>query len=601
MTNPFDYRQKLEVETPEHVILDYEVAGLGSRALAAIIDAAIIVVIELALLLVTGLLVSRMISGIAVIAVFTLLSFLVLFGYFTVFEGFRNGQTPGKAMMGIRVIRETGHAISLRDALIRNLVRIADFLPPPYLLGALFVALHPKARRLGDLAAGTVVVRDRPIDAGRATLAPVAAHDPLAPPLGPPLLADEEFRLLRQYKARAAALSEHVRRGLTAQLIARFADRAPIFQQREEAYLSALLRDETARRQGGFAISRSSAGERKGSSSAIAERLVSQKGARWSEFEAMLRRTRTSGLDALAAHELPDFAARYREVTSDLARLRTYGADTTSLARVTQLAAAGHSLLYNVERRTMKQLLHFVAVQAPASVVTARRAVFIAFLAFTVPAVAGYVTIRTRPEIAERVIPAAMLERASEGIERRNSGLGYAQTDAKYRALAASYITTNNIRVAFVCFAGGIFLAVGALVLLAFNGLQLGATSGHYHNVGLLEYLWTFVAGHGVLELFAIWCAGAAGFLLGAAIVRPGRYSRSDALSINGRLAMHLVGMAIILLLVAGSIEGFFSTSAASAPAKVAVSVASALALVVYLTAGTRAARRVLAPGGRDP
>lgn len=594
MTAPFDYRQKLEVETPEHVMLDYEVAGLGSRALAAIIDTGIVVAIEVALTLGVSLVLSRLTGNLTAMTLFILASFLVLFGYFALFEGFRNGQTPGKAMMGLRVIRETGHAITFRDALVRNLIRIADFLPPPYLIGALFVALHPKARRLGDLVAGTVVIRDRPIEAGRAVLSP-EARDVQSAPLGPPLLADEEFRLLRQYKARAADLPEEVRRRLAMQLIARFATRAPIFQQREEAYLSALLRDETARRQGGLAVSRHTSSEQRGSSTVVAERLVAQKSARWAEFDALLRRTRASGLDALTANELPEFASRYREVTSDLARLRTYGADSTSLARVTQLAAAGHSLLYNVERRTMGQLWHFLAVQAPASVVTARRSVFLAFLAFAVPAAAGYATLRTQPELAERVIPASMLQRADEGIERRDRGVGYAQTEGKFRALAASSITTNNIRVAFMCFAGGVFFAVGALVLLALNGLQLGAISGHFHNVGLLDYLWTFVAGHGVLELFAIWCAGAAGFILGSAVVRPGAYTRSDALAMNGRLAMHLVGMSIILLLVAGAIEGFFSTSGASASAKVAVSVASAIALITYLFVGAHGARRALA------
>ena len=91
------------------------------------------------------------------------------------------------------------------------------------------------------------------------------------------------------------------------------------------------------------------------------------------------------------------------------------------------------------------------------------------------------------------------------------------------RPLAASGIIVNNIRVAFLCFAGGIALGVGSLLLLAFNGLSIGAVSGHFANTGLLGYLWTFVIGHGLLELFAIWVAGAAGFLLGKALFLPGR------------------------------------------------------------------------------
>ena len=81
-------------------------------------------------------------------------------------------------------------------------------------------------------------------------------------------------------------------------------------------------------------------------------------------------------------------------------------------------------------------------------------------------------------------------------------------------ALFTSGIITNNVRVAIACFAGGIFLGVGSLVLLGFNGLLIGASAGHFANAGLLDYLLEFVVGHGLLELFAIWVAGVAVFHL---------------------------------------------------------------------------------------
>ncbi len=143
-----DFRQHLEVETPEHVLLDYEIAGLGSRGLAALVDMAILLVTLVALTWL-GFWVSARLEAISVMALVAFLGFALTWGYFTVFEGLREGQTPGKRLLGIRVIQETGHAITLRESAIRNLVRFADFLPPPYLIGALTVALHPRARRLG--------------------------------------------------------------------------------------------------------------------------------------------------------------------------------------------------------------------------------------------------------------------------------------------------------------------------------------------------------------------------------------------------------------------------------------------------------------------
>ena len=522
-----------------------------------------------------------------VLAVMVALQFLLIWGYFTLFEGLREGQTPGTRRMGSRVIQVTGHGITLRESAIRNLLRVADFLPPPYLLGALMVALHPRARRLGDLVAGTVVVRDRPVEAGTTVEVSGADSD------SAPVLTDPEYQLLREFAARAPALDTAVRDRLTTSLAARLSARVPTRHQRDASFLQTLLADETARRRGRFAVrSHTVPGRVERRSSAVAaERLVARKDSRWRAFEAMATRATQGGLNSLGSDELPEFAARYREVASDLARVRTYRADPLVRNRLERSVAAGHNLLYRSERRTWHDLWTFVAHGAPSSVIAARHWVLAAFLAFAVPAAAGYVALRRSPDMAEAALPAVLLDRAEEGLERKREGLGYGQSRPGERPLVASAITTNNVQVAFVCFAGGIFLAAGSLLALGVNGLLLGATSAHYHNLGLLDYLWTFVAGHGVLELFAIWCAGAAGLLIGSSMVRPGEYSRRDALVIQGRLAIRLIGFSTILLLVAGSIEGFLSTSAAPVAAKVAVSAASAALLATYLWLGSQTQR----------
>ncbi|MGQ0766419.1 MAG: stage II sporulation protein M [Gemmatimonadota bacterium] len=581
-----DYTQRHEVETPEQVVLDYEIAGLGSRALAAVIDLAIllaIVVAEVMLGLFLGIWL-----GTPAAAVAGLLAFGTMWGYFTLFEGFAAGRTPGKKWLGLRVIRETGHGITFRDAAARNLLRIADFFPPPYLTGALFVAIHPRARRLGDLVAGTVVVRDRPIEAHGRPIPTLATSD-LAP-----LLADDEYRLLRELIARAPSLPPEVRARFAASLAARLASRFPTRPADDLDFLERLAADETSRRRGRLGARTAAAGPASrsggvaGTTAGAAERMVARKGPRWDAFEALARRASASGLDSLGAEELPEFAAGYREVAADLARARTYRADRFVRARLERLVAAGHNVLYRPDRESWSRIFRYIAIDAPAAVWTTRLHVTVAFLAFFLPAAAGYAALRRSPDLAGQALPATLIERAAEGVASRAEGRGYAEVAAGNRPFVASSIIANNVQVAFTCFAGGIFAAVGSLFLLAFNGLLIGAVSGHYHNVGLLSWLWTFVAGHGVLELFAIWCAGAAGFLLGAAVVRPGRYSRRDALAISGRLAMRLITVVVILLLIAGLIEGFVSTSSAPPPVKVAVSVFSAIALVLWLTCAAR-------------
>ena len=138
-------------------------------------------------------------------------------------------------------------------------------------------------------------------------------------------------------------------------------------------------------------------------------------------------------------------------------------------------------------------------------------------------------------------------------------------------------------------------------MLLAYNGLAIGAFAGHFANVGLLDYLLTFILGHGALELFAIWVAGAAGFLLGRSVVAPGSLSRADALVLSGRVAVRMVGATAVLLVVAGMIEGFVSAGGYSVRVRLAASAASLALLAAYLLNGVRFRAASSASGSPAP
>ncbi|MGQ0703627.1 MAG: stage II sporulation protein M [Gemmatimonadales bacterium] len=590
-----DYRQHLEVETPEHVVLDYEIAGIGSRTLAALLDWVILTIFAVALLLTLPL--AREL-GRWLPAAFVVLFFALVYGYFSAFEGLWRGQTPGKRWMGIRVIRDTGHPVTLPDAAARNLLLPVDLFA---FLGVFLIAIHPRAKRLGDLVAGTVVVRDHPV-----VRRPVAepSSRPAAEPPGPPELTDPEFRLLREFVHRAPDLPPAARSRHTRTLTVRFADRSPDRPPDDWEFLQQLYRDELARRQGRFGaraipVAGDSAARRLGGSglgarpgASTAERLVARKQPRWDAFQAMAERVSRRGLDALEARELPEFAAGYREVAADLARARTYGADAATLGFLERLVAAGHNALYRTEQRTWRRIVRFVAQDCPAAVVGAGRYVALAAVLFLLPALAGYALLRERPELAPELLPDVVLERAEAGVARQAAGQGYVVDEPGERPFMASAIITNNVRVAFACFAGGIALGVGALLLLAFNGLFLGAVSGHFANAGLLGYLWTFVIGHGVLELFAIWVAGAAGFRLGQAIIAPGDLARRDAVVLAGRRAIRMIGAVVVMLAVAGLVEGFVSAGEGPLALRIGVSSGTVLFLALYLWQGARFAER---------
>ncbi len=155
---------QLHVDTPENITFNYQVAGIGSRFLAALVDTVLIVlllaVISVCLFaLGAGLQMGESWEWIAAIA--GLVAFSCLWGYHIFFEMVWNGQSPGKRWAGLRVIRADGTPITLTESLVRNLVRVVDFLPAYYGVGVVAMFVDEQSRRLGDLAAGTLVVRER--------------------------------------------------------------------------------------------------------------------------------------------------------------------------------------------------------------------------------------------------------------------------------------------------------------------------------------------------------------------------------------------------------------------------------------------------------
>src|SRR5438128_400973 len=580
------FARRLAIETPEHLVLELELAGVGSRIAAAACDAVLLGVLYVGLgLALVALATGRETPGpwstlVAVLALLAL--FLLFWGYFLLFEALNHGRTPGKRLMGIRVVMDTGHPITFAAAAVRNLIRVVDALPFG-LVGLAFVLVHPQNKRLGDIVAGTVVARDRPEDL---QLAGVPTNrQPATEPLetGPPELSDEEFRLLDQYLERLERLDGTLRRRFTADLAARFTPRFPRRDPDPEAFLMRLHAGEFEKRSGRLAARPT---EGAGRTTVAAERFVTRKRDSWEAFRTLAARAERIGLKQLGAAEILGFAARYREVAADLARARTYGVDPRVLEYLERVVSAGHNAVYGRHIGHRVHMGRLMLRELPAAVVAARAYVVTALLVFAVPAMTGYVLIRERPAIAEQVLTDEMLARARAGVEHRAQGIGYAQAPSMYLPFIASRIITNNVQVAFLGFAFGITAGIGTLLLLVFNGLYFGAVLGLFANYGLAGWLLTFVAGHGVLELTAIFIAGGAGLLVARALLAPGDLTRRDALVLAGRQAARLVGASVLLLALAGTIEGLLSASDAPAPFKFATSGATVVLLILYLASG---------------
>ena len=157
-----DYEDRVSIATPEGVEMELVLAGLGSRMVATIVDTLIIGTTLLALWVVGlfGAAGGEDIAGVMV-ALMSVASFLVLFGYGIAFETLTSGRTPGKRVAGLRVVRAGGEPPGFLACAVRNLMRLVDILPGFYAVGAVAIFVSPRNQRLGDLAAGTLVVRER--------------------------------------------------------------------------------------------------------------------------------------------------------------------------------------------------------------------------------------------------------------------------------------------------------------------------------------------------------------------------------------------------------------------------------------------------------
>jgi len=587
---PLDLRQHHGVETPEHVEVRLELAGVGSRTAAAVLDTIVVYLSLLVLFIVGGSITGLGGGGGWFLAFIILLLFALVWGYFAAFETWNGGRTPGKQALGIRVVMDTGQPVTPGAAVVRNLVRLLDCYFPllPVLPAMLLMFLNKSNKRLGDMAAGTIVVRDRPTDWGLGAVPPAPPEREEPVETGPPELSEDEFRLLDRFLGRLNDLDAAVQVRIATELAQRFEGRIPRRSSDVHAYLVQVFAEEQQKRRGRFATRVRTGGGAgtAGRTTVTAERFLAKKRESWEAFRALAVRMERSGVGSLAGREIPAFAARYREVAADLARAQTYGVDQRVIEYLERVVSAGHNALYRARGKQGMPLARYLLRDFPAAVVQSWAYVLLAFTIFIVPAAVGYVMIRERPALADEIVSPVMVGRAEQAAQRQTEGRSYAQAEGEQRPVIAAAIISNNIQVSFGVFVGGLTGGLLTALLLFTNGMMLGLGFGLFKNYGALGYLTTFVAGHGVLELTAIFISAGAGFRLAKAIIAPGDRTRKDALVVEGRIAIRMVGAVVTLLAIAGTIEGLLSTSDAPAIWKYGVSLATVLFLLLYLASG---------------
>lgn len=299
----------------------------------------------------------------------------------------------------------------------------------------------------------------------------------------------------------------------------------------------------------------------------------------WETLSKLLDQSQKD-MRGLSEAQVRDMARLYRATTSDLALAKRDFPRNEVTVYLNQLVARAHAVVYRSEPLALKQLWYFATVGFPRLFREAWIFTFIAAAFFILPGVASGVVTYLRPESATLLLPPEAHPLIGT-VEHKELWVDIPVEERPYTAV---FIMRNNIQVSFLAFASGLTAGVLTLWILFFNGLIIGTLSGltSFHGIGF--ELWTFVIGHGVIELTIIFISGGSGLMLGWAILRPGLMRRRDALAQAARKAVYLLLGAVPWLVVAGTIEGFISPNEnIPIPVKWMVGIGSGMILYSYL------------------
>jgi uncharacterized membrane protein SpoIIM required for sporulation len=273
----------------------------------------------------------------------------------------------------------------------------------------------------------------------------------------------------------------------------------------------------------------------------------------WKRFELLLGRAEVSGKPRLSSEEVSEFSELFRALCYDLAQVRSRDWSSSLERYLNDLVIRGHGAFYGGRPRRRGQVLSFLAAGFPRRLRENSGFFWVSLALFAIPMVVSWIVVAREPSLAHRVLPGTALYSMEEMYSR-----DLTEADRQDAAMAGFYVR-HNTSIAFQCFALGFFLGVGTIYVLLSNGIQLGTVAGYVIAHGHGERFLGFVCGHSSFELLAIVVSGAAGLILGHAILAPGSLSRGEALKVRGRAALELALGAAVMLFIAAMIEGFWS------------------------------------------
>jgi uncharacterized membrane protein SpoIIM required for sporulation len=276
----------------------------------------------------------------------------------------------------------------------------------------------------------------------------------------------------------------------------------------------------------------------------------------WERLDQLVRRIEKRSIRALSDDDILALPLLYRTTLSSLAVARDTSLDRGLVTYLEQLTTRAYFQIYGVQTSVWRQLGHFFARGWPAAVKGLWRETLVCVLLTLASAAVAFLLVRSDPTWFFGIIPESLAggrdPSASAEVLRRTL---YDRQDDML-ATFATYLFTHNSQVAIFAFALGFAFAVPTVLLILYNGLMLGAFFAVFAAKGLAFNLGGWLAIHGTTELFAINLAGAAGMRIGMSIAFPGRDSRTESAVRAGRSAAIAMGGTVLMLAVAGLLEG---------------------------------------------
>lgn len=308
------------------------------------------------------------------------------------------------------------------------------------------------------------------------------------------------------------------------------------------------------------------------------EYFLQKSRANWQRLESLLDKTQNvSG--KLSKEELDSIGQLHRMASSDLALARREFPGHKITNYLNQLVGRSHGQIYQSAPLQRNRIKAFFGSTFPQLYRAILPYTTTAFILFILPALIAFFTVWRSPD----TIYLFQGEQVRQLVHEVEEGELWVDIAPQMRSAMSSVIMTNNIRVSFLAFAGGMVAGLLTIYVMVFNGIHLGSIFGllqfHELSSGLAE----FVVAHGFIELSVIFLAGGCGLYLGDGLIRPGLHTRRQALIDRGRISVQLILGCIPLLIIAGLIEGFISPNESIPwPLKLAVGLGTGVLLHYY-------------------